>query len=83
MLLDGSLLFVLAQHYMTYMKKQMESKTLAVRVPIQVFNKFKERCDKEGFRMSEILRLYMGDFATNGPSGAVAALKEMLSTTQE
>lgn len=58
-------------------KKQTDSKVLAVRVPIQVFNKFKKRCIKEGFGMSEIVRLYIRDFSVNGPSGAIAALKEI------
>ena len=47
-------------------KKAKDSKILAIRVPIPLFEKFKEKCDKETFGMSEIIRLYIRDFAEHG-----------------
>jgi hypothetical protein len=56
-------------------KKQITSKILAVRVPTPIFDKFKQKCDEESFRMSEVIRLYIRDFSENGPSGALYAYK--------
>ena len=70
---------IVSQHYISCMSKEtIDSKTLAVRVPTQVFEKFKERCDQEGFRMSEVLRLYMREFSTHGPRGALAAVRDVI-----
>ena len=58
-------------------KEQIDSKVLAVRVPTQVFDKFKSQCSKEGFRMSEVIRLLVRDFSENGCL-AVASIRDRL-----
>lgn len=47
-------------------KETIDSKTLAVRVPTHIFEQFKERCDKDGFRMSELVRLFIRGFIQHG-----------------
>ena len=66
-------------------KKEIDSKVLAVRVPTPVFEKFQAKCEADGFRMSEVVRLYIrffSDDATNGPTEPMRQLmKRMLKTT--
>ncbi len=47
-------------------KKSIKGKTLAIRVPDVLFDKFKEKCEKDSFRMSEVVRLFIRDFIENG-----------------
>ena len=48
------------------MKKKTKSKILAIRVPLPIFDKFKEKCELENFKMSEVIRLFLLDFSQNG-----------------
>jgi len=54
-------------------KEQKDSKVLAIRIPTPLFQKFKDKCDENSWRMSEVVRLYVRDFCEHGISGVVVS----------